>query len=117
MNHTVAIVTILVLALVPLLLAGLRPWIKKQPPARREIILGAVKGAVDVLTVVAPITPTDLDNAVLAGLKQIQAEAELKTEEERVLARNMFVAAVCRKGVTPEVAVRAHEIASERGSK
>lgn len=105
-----ALITFL-LAQIPVILLLLRPWFAKRTPEQRALLLGAVKGAKDVLSKVAPITPTNIDDVVLDALKQIEAELGPLSPQLKKAATNQFVSLVARDADDPQLAARAAEIA------
>lgn len=108
------------LASIPVVILLLRPYMSKLTPEQRQAILGAVKGAKDVLSVVAPITPTDLDDKILEAFKIMETEfGKPLTAAEKQLAHNTLVSLVARDHASTgednrEMAAKLHKAATTK---
>ena len=104
------------LGAIPLVILLLKPYISKLTPEQRQAILGAVKGAKDVLGVIAPVTPTDIDDQIVAALKQVEAElGKSLTPEGKKLATNAFVSLIAKDHAgsdNKEMAAKLHAVAT-----
>ena len=98
------------LAAIPVVILLLRPYLSRLTPDQRAAILGSVKGVKDVLSVVAPITPTDIDNKLVEALALIEADLGKLSQAEKDLAAKQFISLVARDHAGSGDAVAAEKL-------